>query len=556
MGACALPKCWFWVPVVRSLWAGLMTWRRWRCYIKITEGLTLTDNFISYAHYLTVELLVHAGINHQLALFHAFPHLDVSTDYGMRNTGNRGIEAIHGIFRGGSASLPITAPNLTFQEFLSKMNKTNQIYRAEQTLKRIEGNTIVASKHKRRTHGNHSGEAPSPSIKNYVKPKSYDNFVKELTEACLLGDKDSKDAITSLAPEMTKALKKAKPEQWENPNIAIEERPSDLSIIADKSASRSAATPSLHEELIDSILGPCSATQTPPTIEEHTGINEALANIIMDMDHATDEASLPRKVSTLLKAVQPYRERPSKDRSKRFMVGDLPFDAASDNEHNLYINHYWTIYPTDLVVRSAKVFLFGYILYIAETGKPKTSSITSNPNTEVILSLYKYDSEAKLYHSSGGRSSLLPASTTLIVNVTDHITTTPDGISFNHSSINDLADFEPFHSELDVDARITPPSTLLSSVLPSSDTEDPYIVERIEKKRYNSRKVQYEYFIKWVGYSSKENTWELPSVIPSIILDKFERSLLDAHSDEPRRPGLRERSKLKTPNKPDFILNT
>lgn len=99
--------------VVRSLWAGLMTWRSWRTYVKITSGLTLTDNFISYGHYMTEEFLVHSGINHQLALYYAFPHLD-EKDYSMRNTGNRGLEAIHSIFRGGSSSLPITAPNLTF----------------------------------------------------------------------------------------------------------------------------------------------------------------------------------------------------------------------------------------------------------------------------------------------------------------------------------------------------------------------------------------------------------------------------------------------------------
>ena len=33
--------------VVRSLWAGLMTWRRWYCYVQVTPALTLTYNFIS-----------------------------------------------------------------------------------------------------------------------------------------------------------------------------------------------------------------------------------------------------------------------------------------------------------------------------------------------------------------------------------------------------------------------------------------------------------------------------------------------------------------------------
>ena len=170
--------------IVRSLWAGLMTWRRMRCYIQVIEGLTLSINFISYSHYLTLELLVHAGINHQLALYYAFPHL-VIKDYGMRHTGNRGLEAINGIFRGGSASLPITAPNLIFQEFLSKMNKTNQIHRAEQNLKLIEGHTIVASNNKRKTSARHSSEAVSATLNEYIKPKLYSEYIQQLSEACM-----------------------------------------------------------------------------------------------------------------------------------------------------------------------------------------------------------------------------------------------------------------------------------------------------------------------------------------------------------------------------------
>ena len=47
-----------------------------------------------------------------------------------RNTGNRGLEAI-----GGTTSLPITSPNLSFAEFLARMNKAIQLHRAEHELK-------------------------------------------------------------------------------------------------------------------------------------------------------------------------------------------------------------------------------------------------------------------------------------------------------------------------------------------------------------------------------------------------------------------------------------
>ena len=114
--------------ITRSLWAGLMTWRRWRQYISIFPNLSLEVNFISRQHYLTEELLVHAGINHLLCLFLCFPDLSVS-DYNLRHTGNRGIAAIHGMFRGGTCSMPITSPNLSFRELLSKMNKAQQMQR-------------------------------------------------------------------------------------------------------------------------------------------------------------------------------------------------------------------------------------------------------------------------------------------------------------------------------------------------------------------------------------------------------------------------------------------
>ena len=102
--------------VVQSLWAGVMTWRRWRKYVEITNDLILRENWISRIHYLTLELMGHAGILHQLALFLSFPDLNIE-DYSLRRTGNRQIEGLHSILRGGAANLPITSANLTFKYF-------------------------------------------------------------------------------------------------------------------------------------------------------------------------------------------------------------------------------------------------------------------------------------------------------------------------------------------------------------------------------------------------------------------------------------------------------
>ena len=99
--------------VAQGLWAGIMTWRCWRRYIELNPAATVTDNFISRSHYLTLELMAHAGILHQSALYMCFPNLSLK-EYSMRNTGNCGIEAIHSILHGASPNLPITSANLTF----------------------------------------------------------------------------------------------------------------------------------------------------------------------------------------------------------------------------------------------------------------------------------------------------------------------------------------------------------------------------------------------------------------------------------------------------------
>jgi len=52
---------------------------------------------------------------------------------------------------GSACSLPITSPILSFREFLSKMNKAQQIQKAEHLLIGVTGNSIVTAKKKRKT---------------------------------------------------------------------------------------------------------------------------------------------------------------------------------------------------------------------------------------------------------------------------------------------------------------------------------------------------------------------------------------------------------------------
>ena len=115
-----------------------------------------------------------------------------------------------------------------------------------------------------------------------------------------------------------------------------------------------------------------------------------------------------------------------------------------------------------------------------------------------------------------------------------------------------LEDYRPYHYDLDLEihSNHSDNGDKISESGPtcsSSEDEDPYIVEKIVAMRYNSHKCQYEYRVKWLGYDEKENTWELPSNIPSRLLKEYEQTILSISSTtEPRRIGLCPRSSLKS----------
>lgn len=500
------------------------------------------------AHYMTEELLVHAGINHLLTLYLLFPHLPVK-NYSLRNTGNRGIEAFHSIFRGGTATLPITGANLSFQEFLCLMNKVGQIAEAEHELKKIDGNSIVAPKKKKKTCARDSSDKPSQLYTTYKKPDNYEKFVKELEDACVKGEEEAKTIISKLAPHMKKKLKEEK--QWDKPEIAIEIVPhSSLKIIKKDKSEICQISPMPHDKIVDSLLGSItrSRTQVESNPEANPEIDSAYANLLTDLT-IEDETQCS---SSVLKGLQPFRERPSKDRSRRFAAGELPFDKTTSCEHDIINYTYWCIKPINSRLSSAHLFLLGQILCIMQDEKAVDSSIKSCPNTQVVLNVYCYDPELEVYLVSG-RSGLLKANSILLCDVTDLVKATADGNHFDHTMSPMLIGYEPFHAELDLSLL-----TAADSEEDEGDSEDePYIVEKIVKKRFNGVKTQYEYLIKWLGYSSKENTWELPSNIPQALLNEYEQSLMDhSSSDEPpRRAGLRDRSSRKLTKKPDFIVN-
>ena len=248
----------------------------------LTPSLSLTTNFISRPHYLTEEVLVHAGINHLLCMYICFPSCDLS-EYDLRHTGNRGLEAIHGMFRGGTTSLTNTSPNLSFREFLAKMNTAQQIQRAEHHLSQIDGSTIVASKKKRKTFAARTSEASSQqSRSSYSLPQTYVAFLAELEEACQKGDANSKKVIETLAPHMAATLKQEKQGmQWENPEVPLDDTPPGINIITSLNQVKPPRPGFISATITRGLGEPTSVGTIAANSPQEDDCNQALANFLV-----------------------------------------------------------------------------------------------------------------------------------------------------------------------------------------------------------------------------------------------------------------------------------
>ena len=77
------------------------------------------------------------------------------------------------------------------------------------------------------------------------------------------------------------------------------------------------------------------------------------ANYVTDGVITLDDNPTTNSVKSFLKSMQPYREKPSKDRSKRFAAGNLPLDTESPETHDVTVFQYWTVFPPNKVLRSA-----------------------------------------------------------------------------------------------------------------------------------------------------------------------------------------------------------
>ena len=187
-------------------------------------------------------------------------------------------------------------------------------------------------------------------------------------------------------------------------------------------------------------------------------------------------------------------------------------------------------------------------------GKP-CKNAEKNPSTEVILTIYEYNSATNSYHANG-RTALLKAPGVLHANVSKYIHHDNEKVMLGTDRLEELESYIPFSNDVNIESRLASLSSTVISNPPPEEDEEEYIVENIVKKNFNARLGQYEFLVKWKGYSAKHNTWELISNIPDAIIDEFERDQQTlALTHAPTRPGLRDRQTIKPKCNPNFILN-
>lgn len=211
------------------------------------------------------------------------------------------------------------------------------------------------------------------------------------------------------------------------------------------------------------------------------------------------------RVSHKLKDIQLHREKPSKNHGTRFAAGELVADKDVPRQHNLRENQYWLLHPRHCELYRAKVVSVGQILCISKEGKICESSCANNSSTSVIATVLEYNPTTEFY-TPKGRTGMLPACSSLVQNVTSFVTETTEKIKLNLESVPDMKDYGLYHADLDIQKRLYRDETTLVNTACTDQSDEPYLVEKEVKKQFSNDRNQYEYLIKWQGYTSSEST--------------------------------------------------
>ena len=106
---------------------------------------------------------------------------------------------------------------------------------------------------------------------------------------------------------------------------------------------------------------------------------------------------------------------------------------------------------------------------------------------------------------------MLPACSSLIQNVTLFVTETTEKIKLSLESVPDMKDYSLYHADLDIQKRLYRDETTLVNTACTDQSDEPYLVEKEVKKQFSNDRNQYEYWIKWQGYTSSESTTRMQS---------------------------------------------
>ena len=176
----------------------------------------------------------------------------------------------------------------------------------------------------------------------------------------------------------------------------------------------------------------------------------------------------------LLKGMQPYRERPSKDRRKRFWVSNIYGDSSVPDSHDVCTYQFWAIIPQNRMIAKAKCFVLEQIVSLFHLWVLYDSGKKSNRNIQVTLELFKYD-EIDDRYSRSGRSSLVNASSLLIANDSELLTVGLDSeLIFHFQDCDCLQGYLPYHEGIDIERR--QPDEINEADEPQIDeNDDPYM---------------------------------------------------------------------------------
>ena len=113
---------------------------------------------------------------------------------------------------------------------------------------------------------------------------------------------------------------------------------------------------------------------------------EAVCNLISDVNMDTiDQHSA--NASSLLRDLQPHKEKPSKDRRRRFHGGGLYGDQATPANHGVSSFDFWAIHPSKNLLRKLRYSLIGKIMLLMDQDISCNTGSSSNPNLTAIFEI-------------------------------------------------------------------------------------------------------------------------------------------------------------------------